>query len=224
MKKTPLGGKLILSFSLNGFLFLLGIGLAGCSSAYQPSTFLSPTPSLAPGKYFEQEYTAPGIRFRDYRKVKINPVNLEYLENKKEYEERESVKKSMLQVAQFFQDHLEEQLGQHYQVVDAAAPADHETLVVIPALIRIGPSYRLMDVQSRGVGTTMEGSMMLAMSIFEAKILDGGTGNTLAFIAEKRSSVRKKSVIRASPFTHFPYAEIDCEKWAARLRRMLESG
>ena len=197
--------------SKSSLVFLI-LFITGCASAYHHSDFLPASIPLQSGKYFKQEYVAPGTDFRRYRKVKIEPVNLDYFENKSEFSQSR-----LSALTAVFQKDLQEQLGKVYQVLDADTSPDAETIIVRPALVKVGLSYQVLEVQNESFG----GPVAFGASVFEAKLIDGSSGAAIAFIAEKRTSKGPRQPAGFS--TNYPHAEITFRKWANRLREMVQS-
>jgi len=211
---------------MHWFCLLLIIGvLTGCTSIHTPTDFLPSSVSLAPGKYFKQEYIAPGTHFKRYRQIKIQRVSLGYFDNEEKIKEEE-----LRFLALLLQKVIESRLETRFRIAAPGEPIDANTLVISPALVKVGGSYQLLDLSSKATVAKRDvgpgsGPFSIGSAIFEAKMTNGGTGDLVAFVAEKRT-VRGKApgyLGAKNILTNHPHAEVAFGKWGNQLRKMLQS-
>lgn len=202
--------------NLPGFFLCWIVVVYGCATVQHASGFLEDYSVLHEGKYFKQEYVAPGIDFSKYRKIKVNPVELGYFQENDKYRQGE-----LEDLAIRFKEEIETQLDKNYEILTANSRADGETLVVSPALISVGTPHRLVNVAT----TVFAGpSFTRGSAAFEARLSDGVTGKTVALIAEKRMGAIDAKSLTVGSFTKFTHAEGAFKDWASSLARFLENG
>ena len=90
----------------------LALGVAGCASAPKSSGFLGASAPLHAGRHFAQEYVAPGVEWSAYRKVRVNPVHLEFFKKPEA----------------FSRDDLERLAGRLHEALESALAARYTLL------------------------------------------------------------------------------------------------
>ena len=164
MKKT----KSILVNS-SALLFFLCI-LSACASVYKPSGYLPDSAGLQKGKYFKQERIAPDTDFSKYKKVKVEDIDLKHFNNSVSQHSEQDVAK----LAEKFKSSLESELGKKFQVIPENQRPDSQTWVVAPALVYVATPERAVNIATAWL---IGFSFSKGFAAFEAKIMDGATGN-----------------------------------------------
>lgn len=187
--------------------------IPGCASAYNPSAFLDGVPPLKEGKYFKQEYLAGGTDFSQYRKIKVMPVQLSYLEDRDRFSPEE-----LDRLAELFHEELENRLRASYKILNPGQDSDRQTLVVTPALVQVKTPMRVLNAATTVLVFVPVTSGSAA---FEAKITDGFSGKLLAVASEKRTSGKDTKSLTVGAYAKFTHAESAFKEWAEHLSGML---
>ena len=95
---------------------------------------------------------------------------------------------------------------------------DEKTLVVKAILVDVDAPPRALNVVTSALILVPVANGSAA---FEAKILDGGTGKTLAEIAEKKEGNLDVSSLTVGPFMKFADAEAVFKSWGKSLGKFL---
>lgn len=190
---------------------------SGCASQVQPSGFLGSNAVMKEGEFFKHEYFLPGAVLGSYSSVKIEPVDLHYLEDASKHDPSDLTELSGT-FARLFEKGLT-QAG--FNVLGTFEPASSGTLVIKPALVKLGTPQRTLNAITSVVIWTPVTSGSAA---FEAKMFDGGTGKVIAEIAEQNTggSGSVESLTLGS-YTKYTHAEAAFEAWGKRLAQMLKS-
>ena len=175
----------------------------------KPAGFLEDYSRLREGNHFKQEYRAPGADFTRYEKVKINPVELRYFQDRDKLEEKEVVR-----LALQFEEDLKSGLGKKYRVLEKAERPDEKTFVISTELVSVETPPRGLNVVTSALIWVPVANGSAA---FEAKISDGASGELLAEIAEKRSGGGDAKSLTVGPYAKFVHAEAAFKKWASEL-------
>ncbi len=163
----------------NVLLLAFVFALSACTSVYTPSGYLGDYGNLQEGKYLKQEYVAPGADLYGYSKALVHPVEMKFFENSG----GEFSSSDLDHLSGNLHRSLEAQLGKKYEVTDTA---DSQTLVVKPALVYVKTPDRVLNALTWWFLFGMTFSKGAAA--FETKLIDGGSGQEIAKVAEKRKS------------------------------------
>ncbi len=190
---------------------------AGCASTHEPSGFLSHSRYLSEGEYFKQTYVKPEANFSVYDTVIVEPVDLNYF-NQEEDQDPSEIQDLAIELHQ----DLESKLSESYLVLSPDSPKNPGTLVIQPALVQVGTPERTLNVIT---------SLLIWIPVtsgsaaFEAKIIDGATGELLAEVAEKQTAgtaTDAESMLVGS-YTKYSHSRAAFKKWAQNFQDMLQN-
>jgi len=198
-------------------LFLLLV--PACASVPEQSGYLGDYSTLTPGKNFKQEFVSPGTDFSKYTKVRINPVDLTFMDaDSKIVIGEEDVKRlSALLISEF-----EKALSERFEIVPSTGSTDEETLVISPVITQVTAPIRTVNV----IATVLPMGFFFSSSgtaSFEAKITDGADGTLLAKVAEERQNNLDAKSLLIGGFMKYAQAEAIFWTWAKDLLAFLES-
>lgn len=195
-------------------LGLMGLAfLSGCASIGKPAGFLEDYSRLHQGDYFKQEYAAPGADFYRYQKVKVEPIELRYYKDRGEFEAEE-----LERLASSLETELKKGVQDAFEIVESTEGVDEKTLVVKAILVDADAPPRALNVVTSALILVPVAN---GSATFEAKILDGGTGKTVAEIAEKKEGNLDVSSLTVGPFMKFADAEAVFKSWGKSLGKFL---
>ncbi len=201
------------------FLFSFLLILSACASVHKPSGYLPDSAGLQEGKYFKQERIAPDADFRKYKKVKVEDVDIQYFDNSVSRHSEEDIAK----LASEFKSSLESELGKKFQIVPESQAPDAETMVVAPALVYVATPERSVNIAT---AWRIGFSFSKGFAAFEAKIMDGRTGNVIAEVAEKRKGgggIWDLKSVFIGGYLKYAHAEGAFKGWGKDLTKLVTS-
>ncbi len=198
---------------------LLALLPAACASIRAPAGFLDHLSyaSMKEGPSFKREHLEPKADPSKYVKVKIEPVDLSFLDDKSQAklsrQEKDRLRAS-------FEAALKAQLGEKHRVLDAGENPDEETLVITPALIYLRSPHRALNALTT---LALFLPVTFGAAAFEAKMRAGPAGKDMAQVAEQRCSWGDDlKTFLVGPFTKFSQIEVVFRKWALHLKEFVE--
>lgn len=195
-------------------LFLIVI-ISACASTHAPSGFLEDYSSLREGIYFKQESISRTADFTKYDTVKIDPINMYYMEGKENYtrEELDKLKDN-------FQNELKEAFkNKGIRVLTEGQIPNEKTIVLDVAVTKIKSPQRTLNAVT---SVLVFVPVTAGSAAFETRMKDGATGEVLVEVAEKHSGggTDTKSLAVGS-YTKFTHAESAFEIWAKKLAEIV---
>jgi hypothetical protein len=204
-------------FYLAGCLFVFVFVLSACTSIHQPTSgFLGDYSNLQKGKYFKQEYVVGSADLTKFKKVKVNPVETGRFQNaNNEYSDAE-----IQNMAGELKTSLEKRLSKRYEILGPDNRPDQETLVIAPALIYMTSPERALNAATIWFFGLQFSKGSAAL---EAKLIDGGSGQEIARVAEQRKGggglFDLKSLVIGG-FFRFTHAEGAFTRWGKNFDKM----
>lgn len=195
---------------------LLAAFLFGCVSASRPSGFLENYALTEQGNFFAQEYRTLGAELSNYRKVKVAPVILEYLDTESQAKAKEE---DLVRLADLLKKHLEESLALRYIVLSDDEKADSQTMEVLAALTHLKIPNRAANVVTSALIFIPVTSGSAAVEI---KMIDSQSGEVLAQLAEKRTGAKDAKSLTVGPFMKYAHTEAIFRKWSENLLSFLD--
>jgi len=198
-------------------LLLITVSLSACTSVHKPpSGFLENTSNLKKGIAFKQEFVVQGTDLTQYKRVKVNPVDISHFQNP--YEEYSAAE--IQTMAGELKDALEKRLSKRYEILALADKPDPSTLVISPALVyATSPEWVINALTFWLIGFQFsKGSAAL-----EAKLIDGQTGKELGAVAERRKGgggILDIKSLTIGGFFRFIHAEGAFSRWGKNFDKM----
>lgn len=198
-------------------LLILVLSLAACSSTStrNPKQFLTEKNKLSRGKYFTREYVMPGTDFVKYRKVKVSPVETAYLQDREQFTSEE-----INELALQFQQDIEKQLSEKYQILTSQDETDEETIVINPAFIQLGAPGSIASPEGSGISWV---PLATTVVTFQATITAGDSGEILAEVEDKKSAGKNARFLPADAYKKFVHVKAAFKEWARSFLRMLQN-
>jgi len=212
-------------------LFFLLLGTHGCASEREPLTFsgfLDNYSGLrpAPDESGAWTYKKPGVDFRPYTKIMLDPLVIWPSPNSTY---RGLHTGSMWQLALAFQDQMSKALQDGYTIVQEPGPdvlrlraALTEVILVRPSRSAPGPLLPMVGDIVLFTAETLSGTTLMPLTgeaAIELELLDSQTHVRLAAYIEKRKS--EKIVITKETTSLGPIRGI-LNYWARKLRQRLD--
>jgi len=196
--------------------------LSGCVSrgTHPPTPYLGSLAGMADSQRegkFEQEFVSDDVSqrvaLRQYKKVQIQDLRFEHLE------EADKHKKDILtKLNKSYREAFESTLRDAgLTIVPAGSSADSSTLVIESALVKIYSPNRALNVLT----TFLIGPITNGGGAFESQLVDGGSRQPIAKIAEEQKGAWHLGSILIGGYMKYYDTEKVFVAWAKRLRELL---
>ncbi|MEF3697871.1 DUF3313 domain-containing protein [Desulfolutivibrio sp.] len=222
------------------FVLLMIFALAGCQSSsmraapaagtgFVPMSELAPNPDLP----FNKAWFKAGVDFSSYHSVYVPGVNTHYmLQGSSWWQSKihgDQMQQDAQTVAAYMRQHLIDAIKndpkKRFQVADAAGPG---VLVLDVALTELVPSDPVVAALTMaapyGSGIAVEAAARKAGDVatvaFEARLIDGGTGDTIAMFADRETA--KAAYIDFNALTWYSEAHVIIGEWSTQFVAVLE--
>ena len=198
-------------------LLLLTFSLSACTSVHKPpSGFLENTSNFKKGIAFKQEFVVPGTDLTQYKRVKVNPVDISRFQNP--HEEYTAVE--IQTMGSELKAALEKRLSKRYEILALSEKTDSFTLVISPALVyATSPEWVINALTFWLIGFQFS----KGAAALEAKLIDGQTGKELGSVAEHRKGGGGLLDIKSltiGGFFKFIHAEGAFSRWGKNFDKM----
>jgi len=221
-------------------LVLLLVAAAGCQNSsmraapaagtgFVPMSELAPNPDLP----FNKAWFKAGVDFSSFHSVYVPGVNTRYmLQNASWWQSKirgDQMQQDVQTVAAYMRQHLIDAIRndpkKRFQVADAAGPG---VLVLDVALTELVPSDPVVAALTMaapyGSGLAVEAAARktgdVATVAFEARLIDGATGDTVAMFADREQA--KASYIDLNALTWYSEAHVIIGEWSTQFVQVLE--
>ena len=192
--------------------------LVSCASKPHKQTgFLGDYSNMVQTKNFHRFYAEPGVDFKTYKNIVIKPVNIDYLQKLRWYDEQYN-QMELKELTDFMKQKFAEELGKSYLINQSPEKAG-KTLVLETALVKLAP----VDV-----GSNVITSAVIAMPLskgevaIEGRLVDAASGKTVIRFTDTRAG--KDSLVNVKDFTKFGHARVAVTEWAVELRGIMQLG
>ncbi len=195
--------------------------LSACVSrgTYPPAGFLSETSGMTDSQRddkFEQEWVSSDkqqvMKLRTFKRIQVRPLNVEHLTDRADFSQADLEK-----LQRSFREAFEDRLGQSHTLVPANAAPDADTLVVDAALTKVYQPWRLINV----IMTFVLSPISNGGAAIEARLVDGGSNESLAKFAEEQKGAWHLGSILIGGYFKYYDAEKVFAAWANRLDEWL---
>ncbi|HUY39091.1 MAG TPA: DUF3313 family protein [Candidatus Binataceae bacterium] len=230
--------------------------LAGCSSGAMQSPGQNPAPVTPPqpavatapptgflpdparmtadSRYrFQHSWVQPGVDFRNYPKVMLAPISLEYLappaaaSSGTPQDNRHAAVDIAIFAGEEFTHAVQNDPSHRLTLVTAA---DAKTIIVEMALVELTPNTQPSSADAFGMPTTTSASSALQREAnlngrgaiaMELKLRDGNTSQVIAIFADARRAKAPSGEERLAP--GYGFANDIAGDWMSRIVAMLDS-
>lgn len=196
---------------------------SGCSSTKVagPSGFVSNYSSLKKGTYFNQERVVPNTDFKEFKAVKVAPINLSYMADKTACDTTELEK-----LGREFREVIEDKLRASGLTVTSNPSG--KTLVISLAITNVEPPDALLNAGLAAATLMMPVPLPFdkdGETSFEGRITDGTTGKVLIEFAETRIGAGSQTDLTGmttGKFQKFTNTQIVFTRWAETIAKMVK--
>jgi len=198
-------------------------------TGFVPMSELAPNPDLP----FNKVWFKDGVDFSAYSSIYVPGINTRYmLQSSSWWQSKirgDQMQKDVQTVASYMRQHLIDAIKndpkKRFQVADAAGPG---VLVLDVALTELVPSDPVVAALTMaapyGSGLAVEAVARktgdVATVAFEARLIDGATGDTVAMFADREQA--KASYIDLNALTWYSEAHVIIGEWSTQFVAVLE--
>jgi len=208
-----------------GAMILLLAAVAGCATTSNKPPESWDGLELRPSKRMDAVYVQPGVQFKAYKSVMIDPLQVSFskdwdpnrdVRSPSRRLDNDDIAKIRTGLADLFRDVFRKELADGgYALVDAPGP---DTLLVMPAIIDLyinAPDR--MEAGRVSTYTTDAGHMTLV-----AELKDSQTGDVIARAVDKRGGQNTGQLTWTNSVTNRADASRAITVWAKALRSALD--
>ncbi len=204
----------MLIFSLSFF--------AGCSTSPAPDAgFIDGSKTTHnPDLPFQKVWAKQGVDWKKFTGIYIAPVDISHVLESGSWkavarygQAQEDLQKEAEVMRKTFIEAFQNDPNKRFKVVDSPAKGD---IVLEMAIVELVPNSPAMKAASFvpviGTAFTIVNAADADHVAFEARIVDGGTGEIIAMAGDRRKG--KMSIVTAQDFTWYGHADVIFKDWA----------
>jgi len=226
----------ILACLLAAALLCVSLGCKSVTSRAEPAagTGFVPMAELKsnPDLPFNKAWFKQGVDFSSYRSIYVPGVNTRYMLDDTWWQtcmRRDKMEQDIKDVAAFLRQHLIDAFKndpkKRYAVVDAPGPG---VLVLDVALTELVPSNPVIEALTLaapyGSGVAVQAAARSAGNVasvaFEARLIDGGTRDTVAMFADREQA--KAAFVDLNALTWYGEAHVIITDWSGQFVAVMD--